>query len=438
MDEKIQNFAERIKNLEADMKLYGEEILSLVNAQQLHTLTDNDIQKSNKNSGSTRFDMKTDPRNTAFILRQDYTDLLETLQTNKITVSMLPLASTMKDMDHCIHFLEAVADISSKLIVLEVNVNTSNLKLTCSQLLELEELLNKKLMIPQNPLQTRELATGVVCRTLRKEFFMIKSRFETRLIRLLSLSCVIETGRISINKELSGVIAFEETIIEEPIRIEDIWSSLISLNLIENQVLKILQQIWNLIILPLWNERKPPNGKFVNNHEYAELSFEAIMLQAPYMSNRQAEGVDDLNGQGTSNSRIRSSSNQNVNTKEMLNCRMQINQLIDTLSNIFPFIYKQVFSNMTELFPFISDGLASSDVNFLCSLYDTIVHAIPIQDEDISNFHKLLDKPLLEFEKILITYEAFDVKDEYKANLEKLSSTRSCYQGKNKYSFKLV
>lgn len=398
----MERLEDHIKALKSDLESYRRDILTCVDAQY------EDGSNSSTLNNDIIIDLKNDPSNSLFILRQDLSDLINQHLKLKSNTSI----SSSNDIEDCsqqLCLLEKVSKISKALLDLEVKIGGNNMKETCDLIKTLES------QITDLPQETYGL--GHTWKLLKKEVRSIRHRFHSRLQRLLEHAYIIEYGRIVIHKSISGVVAGEDTVIKDPIAVEDVWLALLSLELADESVRTIMSDLWTNLIKPLWKERKQPNIKTSPSVATSEFVVDLMPLSA------STRPLDPEGNQISSRA-------LNANGAHQFASRLPVGQLFDSLGHIFSFMFVEMFFGMDQLSSSIAKALTAPPSTLLKSLFDTVIVSQPKNESDMPAYQKSLDRPIREFEKKLQTFNLLSYGPE-EAKLLQNMSNRSNYVGIN-------
>lgn len=226
----VDSFPDRISVLQAELKKCGNEIMTHISGLY------------SDNSCGT-MDLKNGPRNTIKLLQHNVVDCLQIAQERSdVRNSYAP------DVENCrslIEVISKVSDIATKISLAEEAVGGSHLLLACDHISAIKEMLT------QIPAPNTEIGTGEVCSVLRKEARLLRSRLLARIKRLLGSCIVCECGVLTVTKKLKGMLrgCSEDSLLESPIELSDIWTALISLGSAVESVDDIVDTIFQVIIL---------------------------------------------------------------------------------------------------------------------------------------------------------------------------------------------
>ena len=154
MDVDDDTIEQRISSLKLDLNDLGKKILQHINV--IHSSIDN-----------SNIDLKNDPRNCIRRLRYDIDDILE-IASNR-TEHLEEYSNDLKKCNILVNLLESVNITSDTISKLEDAIDTTDLKLICNLINDIEYLISK---LPLNtdidPIYS-EYCNGFSAMTLRKE-----------------------------------------------------------------------------------------------------------------------------------------------------------------------------------------------------------------------------------------------------------------------------
>lgn len=169
-----------------------------------------------------------------------------------------------------IDYLEKISEASLALKDCEEIVLGNDIMTACSALNKMETLINAI------PTDHSILNSGLVYSSIIRESKIIRSRFNSRLRRLLQDFIQISRGRIVVYKTLSGILRSENSLLTTELKLEDIWSALVLVSgpNLEEIISTFLQDIWTFIIFPLWKEKKLLSPRIKSTGDPSELVIE--------------------------------------------------------------------------------------------------------------------------------------------------------------------
>jgi hypothetical protein len=159
--------------------------------------------------------------------------------------------------------LEQVSSASYSLQSCEEIVLGNDISAACSALTDMEAVMAALPRECSNSIAN----SGVVYAMLKREANIIRSRFTSRLRRLLNDFIQISRGRIVVSKALTGIIRSENTLLSSELLLDDVWAALVQMarSNLEEIVRNILQDVWTCVVFPLWREKKPLTPR-INSH----------------------------------------------------------------------------------------------------------------------------------------------------------------------------
>jgi hypothetical protein len=267
----MEDIVERIASLKSELNSYGKDIIS-----NIHCLYSNSMVDS--------IDMKNNSSQILKILHHDVAEML--VLSKEKSAEYASHAADIQECSKLVNFLIGVSSVSESILSCEQSINNLALKSSCDAL---DNILNA---LDELPLFDSDVGTGSVCRLLRKEHHIQKTRFISKLNRLLSECIQFERGRIVVLKYLKGVSRAEDMIINEPIKLGDIWDAITRLMKNDQYVNEILRKFWIFIIRPLWKEKRPQSPHVVSSEEKSELVFDSILRDMTAVDTTQLAGND--------------------------------------------------------------------------------------------------------------------------------------------------
>lgn len=258
MEDSIED---QILSLRSELKTYGAEIVNHISTIY--------------SSKSSTIDLKNDPRNMLKIIKHDITQLLQEAQAeseyNEENMEAIrecgQLAST----------LDTIAIASTAIAQCSETITGTDILAACAAIFEVERLMTSI------PAENTTYGSGAVCDMLRRESNMLRTRFVSRLGRLLQDCIRITRGHISVSKELAGVLRSEDSLLASAVRLADIWSAITAVggNKVESIIGGIISSLWKDIMSPLWKERKIQAPRLIVNGKHAEFSVELPNVDTP-------------------------------------------------------------------------------------------------------------------------------------------------------------
>ena len=264
---------EQIASLRSELKTYGADIVNHIKALY--------------SSSESSVDLKNDPRNMLKILKHDISQLLQEVksesQYNEANMSAITECEKLASMLDTISLTSiAMAHCSEKIMGADI--------LAASAALHDIETSMKSI-----PSEYAAYGSGAVCELLRRECRLLRTRFTSRLTRILRDCIHISRGRIVVSKALTGVLRSEDTLLESPVHLTEVWVALAAGtptgDSMESAVGKILGDTWRDVVLPLWREKKAYAAKVVSEERVAEIHVD--LSAAAEGASSEAEGAGD-------------------------------------------------------------------------------------------------------------------------------------------------
>jgi hypothetical protein len=307
---KMESLEDKLASLKGELKYYEQQIYQQVSA----------INSSLSSAISQEIDLKSDPRNAIPLLQNDVNALLKEAHKTKAYV-----AANKETLDECASLVDTmkyVVSLAELISKCEDAVNTYDI--TNAAIL-VQELKNKLQDLPKD---NTEIGSGAVCSHLRRESQVVVYRQQARLKRLIQHCISVEKGRIVINKVLKGMLQEEEIILQEPLALSSVWTAIITADetFLQEIVDSLVSDVWMLIMVPLWKERKAQAPRVNCGDEVSALEFEAI-----------------ANGMATDSS---SQSDAGHSAVAVGACKMPFHQLLELVSSVLNFVWSEMFASM--------------------------------------------------------------------------------------------
>jgi hypothetical protein len=251
-------FDQRLSALKDELKTYGREIVEHVTSLY------------GTNSAESKFDLKNDAFSMLSVLQIDVAEILKESQQRREYREMHAV-----ELDECSNLAKILSQISSlidKISECESLISKISLIPACEAIERIHQLLSEL------PGPSSEIGSGKVCSILRKETKLLHCRLTAKLTRILTESVQFDFGRVSVHRELKGVLRSEDIIINEPIALRDVWAAVTLCRRTDEVVEGLLRDLWTFILRPLWREKKPqaPRSSCVEEHRLAELHLESV------------------------------------------------------------------------------------------------------------------------------------------------------------------
>lgn len=252
----MENYEEKIRELRQDLKSLGAEISNRLTC--IHS-----------NISGCSVNLRNNPTNSIKLLQHDVVSLLKEFQSHKEeeAKNKMELEAVSQLMD----ILTAVSAVSDCILQCELKINSEDLTDASSSIQELDEFL---LHLPR---PNTEIGTGKVCSILRRESALVKSRFQSKLKRLLDHCIQIEKGKIFVCKSLKGMIKGDDVLLQNPLPLGSIWGAIRAAGDCDEAVSGVLKRVWDLVLVPLWRERRAQAPTVHNTDDGACMVFEAVV-----------------------------------------------------------------------------------------------------------------------------------------------------------------
>lgn len=401
---------ERIASLRLDLQMYGDEILSIIQSQYASTIPMPPLHVM-ISGNQISMDMKSNPKNALFILRKDLSEMIrdklaEMKDVHEANTSSL--SDGLQDCDEQLKILELIVKICDSFLNIDILMCESNLSALTTAILEVQSNIDKLPKANEVFSKFESISNGYVFKLLRSEFGQVSRRYQARLRRLLNTCVAVSHGKIVVTKKLSGVVPNEENIINDPINLEDIWMSLISMGLAEDCVNDLIRNVWNQIYKPLLKEKKTPAVKVLNSQDQSEL-----ILELSRQSEAQQSESDAVN------------SSFFVGKSGSGNSKVSVLNMLELLSTLLNFLWDESFQKLVALTPNIRKAFSQPSQSLVRGIYDIVLHSIPKLESELFNYRKSMEKPLKELETRMTGYGIIPSE----SSDESLDSSDSRYQG---------
>jgi hypothetical protein len=257
----MESFEDKLASLRAELRYYESQIYTQINAIHGAGVLGGFSESGGSVGGAgdgdgagagrvLPIDLRNDPRKALPLLQSDVHALLQ--EAHK-TANFYELhKSELQDCEYLIETITTIVSVTDLIVKTETAVNSFDLlKSTCLT----QELRSKLLSLPSS---NSEIGSGAVCAHLRREAQIVIFRLHARLRRLIMHSIVIEKGRIVVNKVLKGMLNDDETILAESVSLTDIWTAIATVDqqLTGEIIDSLISEIWALVMLPLWREKR--------------------------------------------------------------------------------------------------------------------------------------------------------------------------------------
>jgi hypothetical protein len=293
-------------------------------------------------------------------------------------------------------YLEQISSASYSLKSCEEILLRNDILVSCQALNEMETVMN---------LLTKDnhgiVNSGVVYSMLKREAKILRSRFTSRLRRLLNDFIQISRGRILVTNSLTGIIRSENILLSSELLLDDVWTALVLMNEsnLEEIVKNLLQEVWTAVIFPLWREKKPLTPR-INTSTSARSNIsgsETINPTAEYVIEFTSSAditmtpLNDLdNGLILSLVPTRIDPHDSLLSRlspsplldySHITCRMKFSHLLEQIEQIFGFLYKHLFRTNEEV------SLPSLCLSLDLPLVDHLIDRINLSSKCLINCH---------------------------------------------------
>mmetsp|Transcript_21014 Transcript_21014/g.30337 ORF Transcript_21014/g.30337 Transcript_21014/m.30337 type:complete len:765 (+) Transcript_21014:80-2374(+) len=356
-----QSISEQITSLRSEIKSYGSDIVNHVSALY------------SQHKGTV--DLKSDPRNVLKILQHDVHQLLREARESSDYNSKY--MSDIAECESMASTLEQISAASKSIAHFEEMLVSSDIDAACNALHEMDEHIRAV------PTENSVVGSGAVCDMLRRESKLLRSRFVSRVRRLLRDCVQVSRGRINVLKELSGILRSDDTLLTSSIPLSNIWTVLLSCggSGCAEAVERVVTEVWTDVIAPLWREKKSISPRTVNGDNRSEMLIELSCAEISAVD----VGSDTLTC-GT-----------------LPPCRMKYAHLLDTLGQIMGFLYSEVFCSDERVLQHACEAFnrppSGGGICLLPALRDTLVSIIPKTESEMELFQGAVTGPIAEFEK---------------------------------------
>ena len=181
-----------------------------------------------------------------------------------------------RDIDDCSALIDTLQSISSAgkaVTECEELCAGSNIPAACRAVINMQSIVNTL------PSENSQYGFGAA-KVLYNECKLVKSRFNSR-VRKLVYECIdISVGAVKVRSELKGLMKdTTEICIQDdasPIKLSELWEALAELGEMDDFVTHLVNQVWSNTALPLWKEKKYVPGRLLCSGTESELVFESI------------------------------------------------------------------------------------------------------------------------------------------------------------------
>jgi len=360
-------FDQRLTSLKTELKTYGAEIVDHVTSLY------------GKNRMDSRFDLKNDAFSMLSVLRIDVAEIIKEYQEKKEYKELH--AAELEECSQLSELLTHIATVIDKISHCESLISQVLLIPACEAIDEVSNALNNL------PGPSTEIGSGKVCNILRKEVKLLHCRLVSKLNRILKESIQFDYGRITIHQELKGVLRSEDIIINEPIKLTDVWTAVHLCHRGDEMTERLLKELWQYILFPLWREKKAQSPRCcrIEEHGVSELHFEHIAREGKAHEAAYSSLAASLNSGGKG-------AMQRL-FAQLGPCKMPIPQLFDYVGQVFEFFWTEVVRCNDEIADSVAQKLADPPFALMQTLIETILHQLPKSESELSVFRRALEAP---------------------------------------------
>lgn len=231
MDQEITE--ERIDSLKSELDSYGKEILNLISATYA----------SHPSGG--KYDLKHSPQQMLPLLYEEVLDLVRQSQENTAFFE-----KHKEKITHCNSLITALNNICSivdKIVLCEESLQSLALTKCAGTLSDIESLLSES---------AQGIPSSDIHRVLQKEYRLVRCRLMNKVKRLIHDCIHVEMGKIYVVHTLQGYIRSEDKVYDNAIELSDLFKVLQDIKADDEVVRSILKEIWQLVVRPMWKEKK--------------------------------------------------------------------------------------------------------------------------------------------------------------------------------------
>lgn len=269
IESNMYQFEERVSVLKKDLLIYGNEIVEHVGSLY-----------SSKRTKNNLIDLKQDPKSAINMLSHEFSEIVK-ISKEQSEYAHIHL-DAIQECSHLIAVLDGLITVTSLLSDCEKAINTFKVLSACNLVKEIEIKL-----VQFTSDSVTSIATGKVFTDLHNEHLRIISKLKSKLKRSLTECIRFENGRVIVSKVIQGMLRSEDIVLEEPIKLSELWEAVVLMKLEEEFVSDLSNDIWIYLLKPLWTEKKShPVPRPKNEIENCvELIFENIHKEARTTSN---------------------------------------------------------------------------------------------------------------------------------------------------------
>ena len=265
-----ETLSDRISTLRSELRSYGREINGHLSCLY--------------GDSATAVDLTANPLSAVPML---HADVLELLQDAK----QLRNDKMLHELDECQRIVSALNVLREAVEAIE---NVSMLASTSDLITLHHAIQTMNASIPKLAKVNTEFGKSPVIGFIQKEMKLHQAQFSSRLRRLARACFHFSTGKVNVMKSLSGVVHGEDGIVENPIKLADLWRLLAETGQAQDIVNEVIREVWLHLFLPLWREKKVIPPKISNEESSSSLTFETVVKSASSPSALRIEGMGSI------------------------------------------------------------------------------------------------------------------------------------------------
>lgn len=245
--------------LKSDLLSYGNEIVEHINSLY-----------SSKRAKNNLIDLKNDPKNMIAMLSHEFSQLMQISKEQSEYAHIH--VDAVEECSKLITLLDGLTFVVSRFVECEKTISQFKFVEACKIVSDIESSLN---LLTANA--SSAIATGKVFNDLKNEHQRLSSKLQSKLKRALAECIRFEPGRVSVNRLLQGVLHSEDIVLEEGVKLSELWEAVVYLNITDEFVADLSSELWQYLLKPLWHEKKVqvPRAK-PDGENGAELVFDSI------------------------------------------------------------------------------------------------------------------------------------------------------------------